>query len=295
MSPFSRAYWFGTIDARLAGIFRIGLGLILFVDCLDLFGSREPFFASTGIFPDFGPMDQRWSVFQIARSPAAVTAWFAFGAIALLAFTVGLYTRVATVLAWIFLVSLRTQNPWVATGGDYVAQTLVIFSLFTDLGATWSLDAVRRKASRLTAPALGWRLMLVHVAILYFVTARLKVRHGWLIEGDGVYQALVIGGFARPPGAWLAEHPALCQLLTYGTLIFEFGFPLLAFFPWKAAWARLGAIGFNLALQIGILFTMKVGMFTPLMIWISLAENCSAVASTRRTSGSGCAPGSPVA
>lgn len=270
MSPLTRAYWFGTVDARLVAIFRIGLGLILFVDCLDLFGSREPFYATTGLFPAFGPMEHRWSLFQIARSPEAVTAWFALGALSLLAFTVGLFTRVSTVLAWIFLVSLRTQNPWIATGGDYVAQTLVVFSLFTDMGATWSLDAVRRKASRSTAPALGWRLMLVHVAILYFVTARLKVRHGWLTEGDGVFQALVIGGFARPPGAWLAEHPDLCKLLTFGTLVFEFGFPLLAFLPWKTLSARLVAIAFNLALQVGILFTMKVGLFTPLMIWISL-------------------------
>lgn len=120
VSPFSRAYWFGTIDARLVAIFRIGLGLILFVDCIDLFGSRESFFASTGIFPNFEPLDHRWSIFQLARSPAAVTAWFAFGTVSLLAFTVGLFTRVSTVLCWIFLVSLRASSPTSARRGPKV-------------------------------------------------------------------------------------------------------------------------------------------------------------------------------
>jgi hypothetical protein len=260
--PLDPDFWLGSIEARLPALFRAGLGSILFVDALMTSSELYELYGSTGVWPaklGSGPLSG-------ISDQGLLLVWI-LGLLALLAFALGLLARVSAALSWVFLNLVHHRNPGITTGGDFLAQILVFFCIWLDTSAALSLDALWFKKRRKLVPAGAFRAMQVHVAVLYFVTARLKVRGGWL-EGDGIFLSLQHLGFLRPPGSLLLEHPALCKLSTYAVLSLEAAFPVLALFPINATKVRLGAIFCGVAVQLGILLTMRVGSFTLLMLWI---------------------------
>ncbi|MGH7294464.1 MAG: HTTM domain-containing protein, partial [Polyangiaceae bacterium] len=222
-----------------------------------------------------------WSVFDLVSTTSGAAVVMALGAAALVAFTVGFRTRLATFLSWIFVSSIHHRNFFLVDGGDMIARALLFWSLFADLGAAYGIDARRRPGRVVDVPAFGMRLLQMQIAILYSGTARVKMRAGWL-KGDAVFDALQLDGFTRPAGAVLGRSPALCKLMTYGTLVAETLFPLAAFSPFAIRACRVAALVMGLALQLGILVTMRVGIFTEVMIasmalfvpvpWIDRAE-----------------------
>jgi hypothetical protein len=107
------------------------------------------------------------------------------------------------------------------------------------------------------------------------------MRFGWLKE-NAVYEAMQIHGFTRPPGALLGRFPALCRVGTLATLAMEAVFPFAVFSPWAIRACRIAAVVLGLAIQLLILVTMRVGVFTEVMLscvglfllpeWLDAAE-----------------------
>jgi hypothetical protein len=200
----------------------------------------------------------------------AAGALFALGFVVTLAFTLGVKTRVASVACWAFFISLHTRNRELILGGDDLAGLLLFWSIFANSGACWSWDA-RGKPIRPTS-AFGFRLLQFVPALVYLHAARFKIflgGSGWL-HGNTLFQTMQLRGWIRPPGELLRNHPGLCSLLGDGVIFMEFLFPLLLLSPvWSSSTRKL-AIFVNLAVQLGILLTMKVGIFTDLMVMTSL-------------------------
>jgi hypothetical protein len=262
--PLDPRFWSGEISARLPALFRIGLGAILLGDALLAIPDVDALYGQHGVWParlGRGPLSQ--------ASDGLLHATWGLGCVALLAFSAGLFTRVAALAAWLFLVALHQRNPGITTGGDYLAQILLFFCVFLDCGAALSLDARWRKRGRAFVAAAPLRAMQLHVAVLYLAATRLKLRGGWL-SGDGVYLSLQHDGFLRPLGAWLRMHPDLCRLSNFNVLLLEGAFAFLAFSPLWSRKLRLAAVACALAVQLGILALMRVGMFTPLMLWVNV-------------------------
>jgi hypothetical protein len=260
--PFSPAFWTGDVSAGLVGVFRAGLGAILLGDALLSFPEVLDLYGMDGLAPAVpsagGPLAG-------ASDSTLLTVW-TIGCIALGALMVGFYSRVAALLSWAFLTVVHRANPAITTGGDYLAQILVFFCIWLDSGASHSVDARFLGRGRAFIPAAPWRGMQLHLAGLYFMTTRLKIRGGWL-SGDGIYLSLQHFGFLRPLGAWLLQHPALCRLSTYGILTTEGVFALLALSPVRGRQTRLLAAACGAAVQLGVLFSMRVGSFTSIMLW----------------------------
>ena len=233
---------------------------MLLCDVLFLTPYLDVFYSVEGLWPEAlgsGPL--------IGASHATLLVVWSLGCLSLLAFALGAFARVSAFLSLVFLVVIHHRDPSITTGGDYLAQILVAFCVLLDTGSAFSIDARLRGRARAFVPAMPWRAMQLHLAILYFVTARLKIRGGWL-SGDGVYFGLQHLGFLRPPGAWLMEHPELCRLSTFIILGLEAACAFLALCPIKGRSARLGAAACSATVQLGILMTMRVGMFTALML-----------------------------
>jgi len=262
--PLDREFWRGDIDARLPAVFRAGLATILLCDALFLFPDISAFYGATGLWPaalGSGPL--------VGVSDAALRLVWAGGCLSLLALALGWFSRLSAFLSCAFLVAVHHRDPSITTGGDYLAQILLAFCIVLDTGAAFSLDARWRGRARDFVAAAPWRALQLHLAILYFVTARLKIRGGWL-SGDGVYFGLQHFGFLRPPGAWLLAHPELCRVSTFVVLALEGTFAFFALSPIKGRTARVCAAACSVAVQLGILLTMRVGFFTALMLWTSV-------------------------
>jgi hypothetical protein len=267
-NPLKLSFWTGRVDPRPFAIFRIGLGLTMLHDLFPLAGNLKVFLSDDGMLPrGLGHDWSAWSLFNLTGSSSGVSALFAVGAVALFAFTIGFQTRVATILSWLFLISFHHRNAYVTDGGDDLSRILFFWCMFADLGAAYSVDAARAKQPKATIAAIVPRILQANVAVLYLVAGILKLRFGWL-HGEAIYLSLQLMGFARPFGATLAAFPTLCKLLTLSVLFLEIAFAFAAFFPFFRRGAKLSTIAMGLAIQLGILATMRVGVFTEVMLWV---------------------------
>jgi hypothetical protein len=287
-NPLRSAYWLGETDPRPLALFRIAFGMTVLHDLANYAVDLRAFVTDEGMLPR-GVQDEPrvLSLFDGIGTPFAAACLLAVGVAAAIAFTVGYRTRLATILTWLFLTSLHTRNLYVTDGGDDLVRNMMFLSMFADLGASFSFDA--RKAqhtrrdlppsgtalaegadrTRRTVAVVGLRFLQLHIGLLYFCAGRLKFRAGWLSH-NVVYQCLQLTGFVRPPGHWLLSFPSLCFALGVVIVLLEFAFVFLAFSPWQVARTRALAIAGGLAVQLGILASMRVGVFTESMI-VSMA------------------------
>jgi hypothetical protein len=269
-NPLKAAYWVGDLSPEPLAAFRIALGLSLLHDLLNFAPNVRAFLSDDGILPRATVSDaSTWNVFEWVHSTAWVQAVFVLGACSVLAFTMGYRTRLATVLSFAFVVSIRSRNSYIDDGGDDLVRNLLFLSIFADLGGCYSFDALLGRRRRGNVSILGLRFLQLHIALLYFCAGRLKLRAGWLTH-NVIYRALQLAGFVRPPGALLAQFPSLCYGLGVATLALELAFAALAFSPILVGLCRAMAILASLGVQLGILATMRVGVFTEVMIATNL-------------------------
>src|SRR3954471_1995898 len=266
-NPFRLAHWTGLVDSRPFALFRIALGIVLLQDLWARSRDISTFLTDDGIIPRAMLQTPSWRIFNFSGDTLPVVALFIAGTIATLAFTAGYRTRVATVVVWLFFVSLHRRVPPIQTGGDSVIDILLFFGFFTDLAARWSFDA-RRKGTRAYVQAPVPRFMQYLPAALYLYTARAKLLAAgtaW-INGPILYEHLHLHGWVRPAGVLLGEHPGLCAFLGGATIVVEFLIPVLVVLPVFILPARALATLMHVGLQLGILLTLKVGIFTNVML-----------------------------
>lgn len=264
------ATWFGPTDARPLALLRIVLGLLLIADWLDRLRDLFAFMSPTGIVPP-GRAPGLWSVFDWCRSPAGIFGVEALGLVAIVAFTCGYRTRVATLLTWVFATSVQHRNLLVCDSGDTLARMLLFWGLFVDLGARFSLDvALGHRPPARWISVLGVRFMQMQVAIMYLCTAWAKSGSSWM-DGTAIARAVVNEDFGRPSGVWLAAIPWFCHFMTRATLAIEWGFSLLVFSSWGQPWVRRGALLAGVLLHLGIFVFMKVGFFSLFVVASYLA------------------------
>ena len=201
--------------------------------------------------------------------------------------TLGLCTRPSTIIALLLTVLFHLRIVQTTNGGDSVARCGLFYLMLAPAGAVWSLDAwlmrwrLRRRGlaaapSPVLIPAWSVRLIQIQLCLMYFFTGLVKVvddlpillqtgRPGpdadWL-NGTAVYWVLNDIELNRVPFAWLRPPLWLCQLLSWGTLVFEIGFPFLVLSRRLRPWVLLGGLSFHL----GIWAATEVGWFSPMTI-----------------------------
>lgn len=262
--PLDPTFWTGEIAAKGPALFRIGIATVLLGDLILTTPEVDALYGPFGAWPR-----SFMSGVLAQQSQGVIYAAWGLCGLALLALALGLYARVASLVAWFLLMSFHRLNIGATTAGDNVAQILLFFCAFLDSSAAYSLDARLRGRGRAFVAAAPWRAMQLHMALLYLFTTLFKVKGGWL-DGDGIYQSLQHLGFLRPLGAVMLQHPQLCRVATFGVMAVEGMFFFFALSPLYGRSSRLLAVACSLAVQLGILTMMRVGMFTVLMIWTNV-------------------------
>ena len=247
--------WWTRVDPRPAGLLRIGFGLVVLWTFVGFAWDARAFWTDEGMWlPDmareeFGGLlghlwDPRhgfehwWSplllpygkltILHYWSPPWLVFTLYALALISLALMTAGLWTRVTTVLAWVFVLQLYRYQPMYFSGGDRVIQDFLFLGMLSHWGAAYSLDArrARERPGEREIPAWPLRLMMLQLAVIYCATGLFKSGPAWA-HGEALYYALNLDHFYRVPATGLVTRmqqagvlPALTHLVRWWEVLF---------------------------------------------------------------------------
>lgn len=253
---------------------RIGIALIIIGDLIIRVSDISAYYSDQGIWPirliyKFGWQPGFWSIHALNGSFNFEISLFFLHFILALFLLLGYKTKIATILIWLFTISLHNRNLFIQQGGDDLIRLILFWGIFLPWNSFYSIDSYKIKIKHVTIANLGFLFL---IASVYFFTANLKTSPEWRSEGSAIYYALSIDQLRLPLfGDWLYQFPWLMKPLTHLVFYFEILIPILIILPSKNGILRFIAILLILFLQIGIGSTLYVGIFMYVNIVAALA------------------------
>jgi hypothetical protein len=238
-----------------------------------------------------------WSVWFHVTDPTAMAWVHGFILLAMLMFTLGLCTRITSVLTWMGSLMFIHRSSTTLFGMDTMMNILLLYLMIGPSGAAYSLDRwlshwwEKRKIrlSGLPAPVgvppqpmrsarFALRLLQIHFCFIYMGSGLSKLLGSTWWGGTALWYTMANYEFApfqfqlyHDYLIWLTGHRLLWEMMTSGgalfTLMLEIGFPFLVWIP-RLRWLVIcGAV----MLHTGIAVTMGLTTFGMLMLCMLFA------------------------
>jgi hypothetical protein len=177
--------------------------------------------------------------------------------------TIGLLTRVNSVIVFICLASIQQRNLLILHGGDTFLRVAGFFLMFAPAGAALSMDRLiriwRGKEGVQIQPRRPWaqRMIQFELALLYFAGFCSKIEGGSWVQGTALYYVYHLDELQRFPIPSWFFRPTLLKLGTWCALALEFSMGVLIWI--KELRYPLLAIGvlFHLSLE----YSLNIPMF----------------------------------
>ncbi len=256
-------FWFKPTPTATLALVRIAYGGVLLAWCAFMSFDLIAFFSDSGILPERVAQPWSWSLLEVFSSDIALVALFSLLVVASACVLVGYHTRLASVVAFVVLLSFERRNLLVLNAADILLRLLALYLALAPAGAALSVDRWRRHRDRFWEfPARApWalRLVQIQVSLLYLFTVWLKLRGETWNQGTAVSYSLQVVEVARfDVPAWFAQSALVSNVATYGTLAIETSLALLI---WNRR-ARPWVIAAGVALHLSVLATIMVGLFS---------------------------------
>jgi len=265
-------------DARGLAALRVAIGLLVLLDLALRARDLVAFYTDRGVLPrallfDLYPTLGRLSIHALSGATWVQVALFLVTAGAALALAVGVYTRVATALTLLLVLSLHARNPVVLNAGDSLLRRLLLWGVFLPLGRRWSLDALRAATGSGADGAnpgdrpdgAGERVatvataaLLVQVVLVYFVNGLFKLRGRLWLRGDAIRHVFSLDQLTVGPGKLLGSFPTLLTAFDRVWLGLVLGSWLLLVLRGRARTLLVAAFG---AAHLGMALTLNLGPF----------------------------------
>jgi hypothetical protein len=182
--------------------------------------------------------------------------WTAYGIsmVMLALFTIGLWTRVSSLLALIVAISFAHRVPAALFGLDQINVMLTLYLTIGPSGQALSLDRwlAHRGGAQGPSPSAGanlaQRLIQVHMCVIYFFAAVSKLQGPAWWNGEAMWRAFANLEYQSADMTWLAWHPLVVNLITHVSVAWELSFCVLV-------WPRLLrplVLAMAVALHLGI-------------------------------------------
>ena len=247
---FWNSFFFAEQSPVPIALFRILYGILVIAtlgllraDWLDWYGVDGWLTLPTALKLESG---HRLNLFTILpQSNAWVEALFWAALASAILLMLGLFTRINSILVFIFLTSLHQRNLYIIHGGDTFLRLAGFFLIFAPAGAALSLDRmirIRRGIESFCIQARSpWaqRMIQLQLSFLYLVTFLSKIKGAPWLQGTVLFYVYHLDEFRHfPLPAWffrptvlkLGGWSALALELSLGVLIWvkEFRYVLLA-------------------------------------------------------------------
>lgn len=276
-------FWYTPADPLVLGILRIGTGWIALAWLLSYTPDIDRFFGPSGLLPPdtvdrlLGPDSTTWSYFRYFSSPAELHVIHAIGAGILLAFTVGLFTRIMAVASLLVVLSTIHRGPMLTGQAEPILSMVLFYLCLGPCGRSLSMDAWRARyraasagpcvpvqvARRFVSARVSVRLIQVHICLVYLMMGIAKVAEPtdtWW-AGDAVWWLA-----AKPESRLVDLTPLLSRQIyvvnawTHGIVLFELAFPLLI-------WNRLAR---PLLLVLAVAVWIATAVLTGLIVFSTM-------------------------
>ncbi|MEW5849889.1 MAG: HTTM domain-containing protein [Myxococcota bacterium] len=282
------AFWNEREAPDALALLRITFGLALVANVLEqlIFGNVLEYYAEIGhggIFT-FAYNRNPYTLFRVVPLTAGwVYTLVCAQLVAAVCLTLGLYTRVASVLCLVLQMTFYDRMVMFRFDGDNVFRVCLYLMALAPAGAAWSLDARWRGKGQQDIPRWPRRLFMAQLAVIYTRTGVVKLGSSWsIMDGwSAVYLALNLPGIARWPGDWAAVIYPLTQLATFVVSWWEVLFfllpinvylrrdpsrggrlrQLLARHDWRPLFLLIGV-----GMHLGITILMDIGLFGTVMM-----------------------------
>lgn len=240
-------FWFLPRSTETLAVLRILTGLVgLYV--IGTFGlDLNEFFGPQGLLPQemvsswIGQSPARISALKLATSPGELWAVYAASLVVLALFTVGAFTRVTSVLAFLAVISFSHRGPLLTQLVEPLLALTTFYLCLGPCGAAYSFDAWRKRTSngqkgaalggecRSVLATLSQRLLQLHTSVIYVMMGLGKISAGevWF-NGEAVWRMA-----AKPESrlldltGWLYAHPYVYQGWSHLIVLFELVFGIL--------------------------------------------------------------------
>jgi hypothetical protein len=278
------------VDPRPLAWFRSWLGLLSLVNLWLLWPDMPMWLGNDGVLPPAlhreRMSDFRISIFMLTgSSEAAIGIIRGLGLAGGLGLWLGIFPRSAAFCAWLAAVSYAYRNMSILHSGDNLIRIGTFFLIFARTDGIFSLPHVVRRwffsqassgSERDVRPVPAWpqRILQIQLCILYLAAGIWKAMGPTWRNGTAVGLVLQLGEFQRFPIPDFFMTPVMSQVMTYGTLAFELGFPVLIWIPKL----RLPVLVAGLAFHAGLDWVMNVQMFQWLitgyyLLWLKPASS----------------------
>lgn len=177
-----------------------------------------------------------WSYLWYVESPGALWTVHIAALIVFLLLTVGLWTRIVSVLAFIATLSYCHRLPGALYGLDQVNAMVAMYLILGPSGAVYSVDRWRmerwlRRATPPVTPSLGAniaiRLIQVHMCIVYLFGGITKLKGDMWWDGSAFWFAVANYEYQSIDATWMGHWPWAIALLTHVVIFWETFYPVL--------------------------------------------------------------------
>lgn len=266
-----------------ASFIRIAFGFIILYNYAINYFQRYFLWGSNGVIGfNATPLQDiplsAFSLYNFSTSTLYFDVIFHTGIFFAILFFIGYKGRVVSIVNFLFVWSLMIRNNLILDGGDNVSRILLLYLLFVNTTAYFSIDALlkskkERDKSPMHSPTdlslgnlvhnLGVLACITQVCILYFTSGLHKATGELWQNGTALYYVLQVEEFSHPFFRdLLISNEWLFVSGTYMAVIAQIAFPFLLFNRFTKYIAMAALIGMHL----GIAIVMGLISFSFIMI-----------------------------
>ncbi len=246
-------------------VLRVCLGTIMFLQYVLYTPYMADIFGPEGLMAQVKPGGATW----VINNYQLVWGMLLAGA---LCYTLGLFTRVAGLVAIVCHVAFHHQT-WTYSWGDgTVGHVFIFYTLLGNPGGRLSIDAwLRRRRDPERAPpettaAYAIRLIQLHITAIYFMAAWNRVvRPGWQM-GRMTYVALNQSVFSRFPATDFFAYQWPLWAATWYTWIIELAAPAVLWLGDRNRTLRIYWVFGLMLMHLGLELTSTIGWWQFYMI-----------------------------